>query len=852
MAIYNINKNRIPLKAYLKADSNSQRFKFRENSEELVSPEMFWGYPEGIYLDYTKMGSRSINVSEGISVNTGTHTLRNLDCDEWIENHMCSPHTSKLFVIEGYAGCGKTTFINHLIRTSPSFSNHIYIDVGEHWAYIKEPHMFFQEALDALGKLISEILAKPFRIRNKIWNSFFDISKMPEKSYLGSEVYSAINILKSSKTKSHTKKFQDNILQDLDERYGQKSHTRHRATKNRQHLWHSKGQTQIIVMLIILLKCAEFFVEAKDNAASKKFSIVFDNLDIITDPSIPAENVLLLWDVIDRYTKFKTAYYARTNNTLPDFIFFIMVRKVLYAHITSHLPHLEMHLPYDASCVCTCDISNIYSSQDILAHRISYWSKHTEDQDTIEKFSQIEKLISIQSCGSPTGESIDAPDYIPKASINLDAFVNHNYRALTNALSALLDNPKYTMLLMSDYNSETTERWQKVATLVFSLSLLYRTKTIWSSMGFGCTDYDLADFPTTLNRLVLNYLYSAKQGQNLCQYALNYPNISTNPNVPLAKIVASLSKVRFLPSDVKRADDELIKEYKSAVNETKDLIFKRVADMCARTPGSSTAAFGYDAEDDELWRRPLYFTGGLALEHTAASHEELSEHFRKSIEKTSVKQITLSITDEGFMLINDIVATFEFYSARYCDISVAKPLHQATSESELDSLIQPVYEAVQRCCKRTIFFKDQYLEQYHSDLNQFLRQSFHPRTKPRLIMKDERHKKLDRTSFRPQIHIVRVIYAHIGYLNMVKKSFSNLKESTAMCERLTKWIADYLLLYETYFYHLLKDSTYSSDNYVYNALHTLTNLQLKQYAPGGNGHNIDISVATYRAKYSRH
>lgn len=838
MAIINIQRDNIPLKAYLRADSNSQHFMFSDNSEELVTDNMFWDAPECIYLDYTKISNRSIQVSRGISANTIRQTLHDSDCDEWIKHQFDRSNTSKLFAIEGYAGCGKTTFINHLIRTYQSSENYIHIDFGENWSYPQEPFMFFNESLHAFDCMVDRILGKPTHIKYRIWNRFFEFGHDPNSDKLGKEIISVLFALKEVKENSAAKKLKENLHRYLDEHYN--NGKLHENTRNIQYIWHSIGQTHIIIMLIILLKCAEYSVIRNPDAFSKQFSLYFDNTDIITDPAIPAENVALFWGVIDRYIKFKTAYCIRTSKDLPNFSILITLRKVLFSHITSYLPHLEMNLSYNMNCACTCDISNLFSSQSILTHRISYWAKYTENEHTLKKFSQIKELVSIQTAEHSTAADNDEVDYLPHSRLNLDAFVNHNYRAFSNALAALLDDSRYTKLLMRDYGSEPTEHWQKVATLIFSLSLLYRRDAIWNTMGFGCSDFNLIDYPTTLNRLLLNYLYAAKQGQNLHQYLADRPGMLINANVPLKKLVDVLAKVSFLSVETKLAEKEIIKKCESSVVNTKDLILERLADMCGRISSYSSDAYGYDTDDDELWRRPLYFTGGLNLHHTAASHDELKEHFKRSIEDGIENQITFSITDEGFVLINDIVASFEFYSARYCNAKVARPIHQAASENELNTLIRPVYNAVKRCCKRNIFFKDQYLRQYGVNLDQYLQQFFHPRTKPRFEEMSSSQKKLKASSFRPQLHIVRVIYAHIGYFNEVKTLFANSKKKVAMCKCLTDWIEAYLKLYEEYFYSLLKDTICNSDNNVYNSLVALKNEQLEQYMPEGSGRNINI------------
>lgn len=835
----------------MRADPNSQQFKFSDSDENFVTPEMFWDVSDGIYLDYSKIDNRSIQVSSGISAKSGRKTYYTFDCDKWIDRYIYHLKSSKLFVIEGYAGCGKTTFINYFIRFFQDDANCCCINVGEKWTYSEEPYMFFNETLNGFDRLVDKVMSKSNRIREKIWKNFFDLGSDEDSAMLGSEIINAVLGLKKVKDQSKPGNLRNNMHEYLFDQYSRSSPADHEGTGSEGNIWHSVGRTQVIVILMILLKCAEYLL-SKSN--SNKFSFIFDDLDIMTDPAIPSENVFLFWGVIHRYKCFRDKYCRRTHRELPHFTIYVAVRKVLYTQITSRLPHLEMNHPYDPTCASTCDISNLYSSQDILGHRISYWVNRTEDRFVVEQFSKIKELISVQSSEPPKGKDDFDLDYLPRHCINLDAFVNHNYRAFSNVLSTLLDSPQYAKILMSDYQSIHSTQWQKVATLIFAISLLYRNGDIWSSMGFGCTDFNLVDYPTTLGRLLLNCLYAAKQGQNLHQYLADRSGILTNANIPLKNLVNDLCKVKFLTIDTSLVSDELNEEYQSAIAQTEDLIIERLADMCARTSRLVSSAYGYDAEDDELWRRPLYFTGGLKLNHTVASHNELREHFKKSLTTDTGDQIMFSITDEGFILINDIVASFEFYSARYCDVRLAIPFHQATSKEEVDVLIRSVFEAIQKCCERNIFFKDQYLMQYPINLDQYLRCHFHPRTKPRFNGPEATRRKLVSSSFRPQLHIVRVIYTHIAYFNEVKNYFADMEGMFPLCECLTKWIDEYLTLYKEYFYDLLKDTVCKYDNSVYIMLNTLKDKQLKQYAPGGRKKNIDIcqNGISRRKKFDKH
>jgi len=822
MAIINIDKDSIPLKAYLRADPNSQHFKYTDNTGEFVTDDMFWGTlsNEGLYLDFSRISGRNIQISSGISETNGIQTLHDQECDNWIDNNLINAQNSKMFVIQGYAGCGKTTFINHLMKKSETQKKKSYIDIGQDWTYPQEPYMFFNEALNKFGDLLDEVMSKTWRERNAIWKNFFELGLNSAIKQFDLELPNAISSIKKIKSHSYSSRLRINIHEFLNERYGSPLVASEQPTHS---VWHNCGQTQTIVALIILLKCAEYTTRKQLLSNNISCTLIFDNLDVITDPAIPAENVLLLWGVISRYVEFKTQYDRKARNKLPALSIIISVRKVLYSHITSHLPDLEMMHPYDANAVYVCDISNLYFSQNIMAHRISYWEQRLHDKQTLEKLHQLQELITIHSnSNSSEDESTEVvnDEYLPKDTINLDAFVNHNYRAYTNALCSLFEDLRYTKIIMHDYDTHTMA-WQKVSSLVFLLSILYRKESVWNSMGFECKDFDNLDYPATLNRLILNYLFTAKRGKVLYQFASGRSDIPTNNNVSLNKIIDSFEKILFLSIKTTLNDEEIQDLLKNAGNKTKDLILDRLADMCARKSiASPTGAHGYDTDDDELWRRPLYFTGGVKLNHTASSHYELKDYFEKCINSGQEEKIRFSITDEGYVLINDIVISFEFYSARFCDANRAIPLHQASTEDQLDAIIQPVYNAVKKCCRRTITFMDQYTKQYNMTTDEFLCQSFNSRTNPRFDHGKKTAKKLSISSFRPQLHVVRTIYSHIGYFNSIMENIlsSDLPEREEMSEALAHWINEYLKLYEEFFRIRLDGTVCNSDNNVFNNL----------------------------------
>lgn len=855
MAKNNVKENELSIKAYLKADSFSQQYVIYDEEgegKELVTNEMFWGErnDKGLYLDYPLIKNRKIEILEGISPKKSSQTLNEEDCDNWLQKNFFDLNESKVFVVKGYAGCGKTTFMNKLLRQRKINENAFYVDIGKDWDYALESSMFFNESLNAFDNYMEHVV-KATAIREKVWEKFIEMGSELIIKEFDLQIPNIIDQFIERKERFGWRRIRVNLRGYLFEIFGKKNDNPQDSMKeNNNGIWHNCGQTQTVISLLIIMVCAKYLVEKEKNNSSKSCLLVYDNLDVITDPALSAENVLTLWGIIHRFMHYRSLYKQENKQSLPNFGVFITVRKVLNSYITSYLPDLEMGTEYDSYFINVCDISNLYLSQDILKHRIDFWTKCIEDEETINKLNHLKKIETIHV--KPTlhegGEYDDSEDIFEiHSSIDLDAFFNHNYRALSNVLSEFLEDRRYTKIFLQDFDLRAhSKNWQKVATLVFEISLLYKNGKVWNKMGFGCEDFSLLDYPTTLNRLILNYLYIARRGQSLYSYKENWENLPSDEKVSLRDIIKLLEKVKFVPIEKKFNEKQIDKKYESADPLlTRSLIVERLADMCARnTKVCNSCAYGYDMDADELWRRPLYFVNGVRMNHTAATNKEIKAYFEESLNRGKDDQIFFTITDEGFVLIHDIVANFEFYSARYCISAETRPLHQVTSKKEIDTLIIPVYNAVRLCCKRHNLFMEQYMKKYNIDKEKYLNQVFHPRTNPRFEDQDKGEKILSQFSFRPQLHIVRVIYAHIDYFDKVKETLSksDFIERDIMCQCVTDWIGKYLNLYRKYFYNLQMSTACQSDNNVYWKLYKLFKEQKKQYEEGGDNKNINISI----------
>ena len=830
MTKHRVEKNNIPLKAYMRADSHSQCFVINDNGieHELVSKEMFWGVSEDdnnrLYLDYKKVSGRQLNVRRGIYATDPSRELNEQECDNWLEKNMLDIQTDNIIVVQGYAGTGKSTLLNYVINNYQE-TEACYIDICEEWSYEKESYLFFTSALNQFIKYLDKVFSLESKKRNKVWNRFISLLSVDYASVFDGDLNNLAEIFKGLKRTNNWKNLKGRVRLKLDALYSERVEKSNRPNNIN---WYSRGQTQLIVSLIILIISAMHLEKESNN---EKFLLIFDNLDIITNPAIPSENIVSLWGTINNYIKFKSKHHTMSHEQLPNIGILISVRKALYSHITSHLPDLEMNIGYDKEYIQVCDISNLYASQKIIEHRINYWLTNGEnlDDSTKDKLIQLSQLASIHSKNSIVYQDNTNIDGL-NIHINLDAFFNHNYRAFVNAFSELLEKNDYSDFIKKDLSKTSkSKNWQKISTLIYCLSLLYRNSNVWSSLGFGCEYHDTCDFPTTLNRLLLNCLYYSRLGFYLRTKESVKMDLPDNEFLSLDYLVNKFSKNTFIKVHIENDIELNKKSYLSASNNTNILITERLSEMCARNPSAVTAnAVGYNSEDDELWRRPLFFVGGIKLDHTAISKQEISDAFRGALVNNNGKNIKFLITDEGMILIRDIVANFEFYSARYSKKELSKPLHHVVTQTEVNDLITPVFEAIKKCIDKHKIFMDDYTKNYNISINEYLGEQFHARTYPKFEKSEYGKHTLMEGSFRPQLHIVRVIYSHIHYFNYTKNYIfmSSLENKSEICKALTNWINEYLELYKNNFYEWIAKTNYNSDNNVYDRLIPLVKQQI--------------------------
>lgn len=205
-------------------------------------------------------------------------------------------------------------------------------------------------------------------------------------------------------------------------------------------------------------------------------------------------------------------------------------------------------------------------------------------------------------------------------------------------------------------------------------------------------------------------------------------------------------------------------------------------------------------ESEEMWRRPIYYKNNALI----CSNQDIGKNLLKQyIDKSNKIYTSFSITEEGSTFIERIVPQFEFYSARLSHDSV--PLFCIENKETLIVNIKRVYEKVEQCCERQIIFMQRYKEKYNiKDTTKYLNEDFHPVT----------------NAGRKQLHIIRVIFSHIMYLNNFREYlYNNRRKKFNKYNRIiVYYISRYLKLYDEKFYEIMHNTIGNYNNEVWDEL----------------------------------
>lgn len=786
--------------ALLRADPYSQRIMIKNGEIEkpLVSDKAFWGEKPSSSLYYS---FRAPENKDGYAVacegwndysEKTTDQMNPEQTQEWVQDNLYNTNNQNLCVIQGYAGCGKTTFVQSLLYDLKAFDScfeyhNFYI------GYIENAieNTFIPSSIRT--KLEEKIINTLKNDRGlDIYNCFINIIKS-DLEELSPDLHStfapvfyaddegslykyAIQLYENRNTENLEeciKNFRVQFNQSLNSKAG--IYRLSSSNKNTTPYNELLG----VLLFVDLLWCCALYISGEVSSNVNQF-IIYDNLDIIENHYIVSDFIDILRSVHSNYNKFK----RQSKQSLPCFKVVLTVRKITYAGISKFIEvggDEENQITTDVDFI---DISNLYVSSNVLKHKASTLLDSLDDY-----------VPANAPCRAKiTNYLMEIKDSSNKVfrDIEFSRFLNHNLRACANMMEQVIFSNSYQKNISSkEQRSISLPNKCKSAIWIHSICKVLNKNHVWENLGYNRSDSDKLLYPSTISRMILTYLRNCRLG-----YTQDKEGFLSS-DVSFKDIVNVFEKIPFAKYPKNQSWDSIKDDLNNTYNskDVQTIIVNSIAKMLQRN-----ALF----ERTELWRRPLYYTYNA---FPLNNYDEITKRLSHQIEDEFGKQKSIitsfCITDEGDTFVKQVATHFEFYSVRYNNNDSEEPICCIYDEKKLNKLISRVYQQVEYCVEKQTWLMDYYINNYHLNKNDYLSELFHPRT----------------SDFIPQLHIVRTIYSHIDYLNVCRNYFYKLFRNDSRFDRLNEcllsWIGKYLKLYRNSFYDRLKDTLGEYNNKIW-------------------------------------
>ena len=701
---------------------------------------------DGLYVEPQEKGLRVISWN------------RKEKNDEYVNlgdllNSIDNEHRSVVLLIEGYAGCGKSTLVQFILSQKigdVSFSLYNYnIEEQNNAIVYDEKHE--RVANSSIFNAIKKCFIRSFyeNYDKKVCEYFKDLIDLCRNRPEFDAVYYLIN----------SNEFDDAV--DSIERRDRKA-----ADKVLYSLLMKTNDANCIFAIDYFFRIALWKLRK-----IKHLYICYDNLDAIEDASD-------LKDFDDKLISFvnRMDYFVQTNgnffdNILPHFVIMATYRKITtilaeldkesYNEVRIDIPRRRK-----VDYVKRIDATSAFSYKKIVEKRKSYFVHYFEtsrlDQETDKAINkQLKKLKEWDELNSSLEIMQD----------NYSVLWNRNYRTCSFIADLLFSDPDYDFERYIDfikklpsvdgYNAEEYNNgdnilctyFGKSAILLNSVCRVFKTEGIWDDLlkltelhPHKINSYKPYYRDVSLSRLVLTYIYNKK--------------------------VAKLEELY----------STFCKQYIFSIDELCDCLSKMVA-----------------RESAGVWRRPIYYCGEAIISCNANEISVALNNECRRLERglRLEHRYSFQLCDSGVSYVERMMSEFEFYSSRLRNKNqkVNLPLYMYKSIPELRRIMHDVFCSVRNCCKNMIAFKNEYTRRYRMTLKEYLKLDIHPKT-----FKGSR-----------QLHTERIVFSHIAYLNQTRLYFidSNITPSIKRRKQynalFVEQIKDYLDMYDSLISKISKD-----------------------------------------------
>lgn len=615
---------------------------------------------------FTQIYSEPMN-SEVEIIDGSQFNRRKVKIDKWLSEDITQTENSLVIFIEGYAGCGKSTFVQHLLSMQLDTFNYDYqyynYDIGAYYDN-KDSHRITGAIRECF---IQQLIKCISQNKDSIIKKFVSLLAQYEIKYLDTslDIYNEY---------VNTETFKESVLLF----YKEKDKARFRSTMHKQLKFFSCEQILALDYLFRLSK----YIESDHNSL---LYICYDNMDSIEnfDELNVFDNTLVsLRKNIDEYINHTLENYE--GMPIPRFIIMTTYRKITAAKVdlSVYSERMDDHSEYN-QYIQYIDASHVYSYYNIIDSREKYFSDYIkrrklDGQALLNKLSMIDELTNAE--------------FVHNRYAGL---WNNNYRTCSTIMDKIFQSYDHEAEICKSLINQKVDGYDEKSCTYFGASAIFFSLVckIFNKGGlWGQEHMNLVPLSvikenksvselTSLSRLILTYVSNIKDSQGK------------------RRPVSTL--------EIFREFDDLF---------TADDICRCLSNMLAR-------------DKTDTWRRPIYYHRN-ALNDNENIEIALKRQWKisRQNENELISAYTeLLLCECGYAYIERLMSEFEFFSNRISNDYQC--LYLLTNIEEMENIIGKVFAAVQNCCLDMVLFSQIYMAKKGlTDYAQYINLPIHPRT----------------------------------------------------------------------------------------------------------------------------
>ena len=578
----------------LKADTYGEEIQIVDLRAQTKTP-LIHGSEEFFNMIYSEPDDSKIQIME-----RNSNHKRKKALSEWLDE-LDEIINSTLIFVEGFAGCGKTTFVQSVLSKKLKTYNYNYCyhnyDIGAFYEDKENYRILYSIRECFLSQLAKLILDDKTYIIDKV----ISLASEDEIHYLdtGSLIYNEIFNTKAFKYAKQA------LIEERDEaQFRESMHTQLKDL-----------QLETILSVDCLLRLAYALVRETTESA---IYVCYDNLDAIEnfDELRSFDNTLAsLRHNVDEYISKVSERYGLFP---PHFVFFATYRKITAARVD--IPNCSERcddFSDEDQYIQYLDISRLYDFKEIVIRREQHFSSYLDNHNMRRSKVRANLVLS---------KELMKTEFVEE---RFSGFWNNNYRTCSSIIDKILKYYSNEANTIIDLYQNRCDGYNKCigsyfgASSVF-LSLIckvFNDGKMWSpsklnlvTLGENKTDKSIYEL-TSLSRLIMTYMSNRID--------------SKNDYIPVRAV-------------------DIINEFSGIFDE--DQVCSCLEKMLVR-------------DSSGTWRRPIFYYRNALLDNRIA--DELKDQWKKFVRGNFQDTFTeLLLCECGQAYVEILMDDFEFFSNR--------------------------------------------------------------------------------------------------------------------------------------------------------------------------------------------